>query len=80
MIFVCCFYWCVFLYYYYFSPLQLRARVEQLLNQQDLSLVALQKTLQLYTKMIGDGETDSETQKTKEVLNALATMITQDAE
>lgn len=52
----------------------LRERVEQLLNQQDIPLSALQRTLRQYVDMMGESSSEA-IGHTKKVLQALATML-----
>ena len=52
----------------------LRERIEQLLNQQDIPLSSLQRTLRTYVSMMGDSEAPAQ-KHTKEVLEALAAML-----
>jgi len=52
----------------------LRERVEQLLNQQDIPMSALQQTLRQYVDMMGDSSNEAVTH-TKQVLQSLATML-----
>ncbi len=66
---------------------QLRERVEQLLNQQDIPLSNLKRTLTQYVAMMGDADDSSSAAassssseedpvaKTKRVLVALASML-----
>ena len=61
------------------SFVQLRSRVDQSLNQQDLSVADLAKTLRTYTRMIGDAADSSSNAKTKAVLEVLANLLTSDA-
>jgi len=56
---------------------ELRARVEQLLNQQDLSPLDLQRILLRHVAMMADGDdVPAEIVKTKSILKALADMLT----
>ena len=54
---------------------KLRSRIDQLLNQQDLSMNDLHKTIVNYTRMMGDGQIDEEQIKNKEVLKTLAQLL-----
>jgi len=52
----------------------LRERVEQLLNQQDIPISALQRTLRQYVDMMGESSNEA-VGHTKKVLQALAAML-----